>query len=196
MSWGNYWLVDPLDGTKGFVARNDEFTVNIALIHRQVPVLGVVYLPTSDACYFAGKGLGAFKLAGGVLSRINACALTEAIKQQCCVRVVVGRRGKDKALERLLRMLESDLAPVDLSTRSSSLKFCLLAEGEMDFYPCLSPTYEWDTAAGQVVLQEAGGAVLNEDFKVLNYNAKSSLLNPHFYALAGDSERWQRLLKC
>lgn len=179
-SWQQYWLVDPLDGTKEFINRNGEFTVNIALIRDHQPVMGVVHVPVTDISYFGASGVGAFRQQGsGPSTAINTRqpAATPAI--------VVGSRSH--ANPELATQLEA-LGPHELISMGSSLKFCRLAEGLADFYPRLGPTCEWDTAAAQAVVEAAGGQVVKIDGSPLGYNSKEIYLNPHFFVI-GDPER-------
>lgn len=165
-----FWLVDPLDGTKEFIRRNGEFTVNIALIEDGAPVMGVVYAPACGLLYYAEKGGGAFReKAGGPPERIRS-GLPGA-----GVRAVVSRSHPDAHVEAFLR-------GYDVSSRveaGSSLKFCIVAEGRADLYPRFGETWEWDTAAGHAVAAEAGAAVTLPDGSPLLYN-KESLKNPGF----------------
>ncbi|NND45591.1 MAG: 3'(2'),5'-bisphosphate nucleotidase CysQ [Xanthomonadales bacterium] len=182
--WNRYYLVDPLDGTKEFVGRNGEFTVNIALIEDHRPVLGVVHVPVSGVTYSGQLGDGAFRLDGGE-SRI-------AVRKPAAdPLVVVGSRSH--ANPDLQARLEA-LGPHRLVSMGSSLKFCLVAEGEADFYPRLGPTSEWDTGAAQAVVEAAGGQVTRLDGSPLRYNTKDELLNPHFLVFGDDSRDWARLM--
>lgn len=191
-AWQEYWLIDPLDGTKEFVSRNGEFTVNIALIRGGVPVLGVVHAPVLNTSWLGIPGRGAWKAEDGQEWRpIRGSVLPTP---DATLRVVASRRHGAEALEVLLLRLGSHFPYLALLNQGSSLKFCLLAEGSADFYPRLAPTSEWDTGAAQAVLVAAGGAVMQEDMSPLNYNAKDDILNPSFYAVADASADWPRLL--
>jgi len=178
--WARFWLVDPLDGTKEFIKRNGEFTVNIALIEGREPVLGVVYIPVTRICYCAARGVGAFKQEPGqTAQRITVASLADGP-----ARVVGSRSHRGESLDAFLaRLGEHDMVSI-----GSSLKFCLVAEGRADIYPRLGPTSEWDTAAAQCVVEAAGGQVLAVNGERLAYNTKESLLNPHFLVI-GDSHR-------
>ncbi len=184
--WQTYWLVDPLDGTREFVKRNGEFTVNIALIHNHIPVLGVIDAPVLNTIYYAAQGHGSWKIEGlGSAQRISVrpCPDTGV--------VVVGSRshGGDS-----LNKFLSALGDHELRSIGSSLKSCLVAEGNADIYPRLGPTSEWDTAAAQCVVEEAGGVLVELDMQPLRYNTKESLLNPHFLVI-GDCQRdWHSFL--
>ena len=178
--WRRYWLVDPLDGTKEFVSRNGEFTVNIALIDGHDAVLGVVHVPVTDTTYTGARGAGATRQVG----REPALPIHTAAKAPTPLRIVGSRSHRDAVLDRYLPRLE----PYQLVAVGSSIKFCLVAEGIADFYPRFGPTSEWDTAAAQAVVEAAGGRVIQTDGQVLRYNAKVELLNPHFL-VSGDPNR-------
>ncbi|MCU0766384.1 MAG: 3'(2'),5'-bisphosphate nucleotidase CysQ [Gammaproteobacteria bacterium] len=183
--WSRYWLVDPLDGTREFVKRNGEFTVNIALIGGHAPVLGVVYAPALEVAYAGGAGLGAFKEAGGTRSPIRV-----ATPAASPLRVVGSRSHAGESLGRFL----AGLGAHALVSMGSSLKLCLVAEGAADVYPRLGPTSEWDTAAAQAVVEGAGGAVTDTAGGPLRYNAKADLLNPHFLVFGDRARDWTRYL--
>jgi 3'(2'), 5'-bisphosphate nucleotidase len=183
-AWPELWLVDPLDGTREFISRNGEFTVNVALIRGHEPVLGVVAAPALGLTYYAARGHGAFR------------AQTESGAEPIHVRpaadplVVVGSRShRGDSLDGLL----ARLGPHEMRPMGSALKFCLVAEGSADFYPRLGPTSEWDTAAAQAVLEVAGGAVTTLDGSPLRYNQRDTLLNPHFIAYGDRDRRWAAL---
>ena len=211
--WRNYWLVDPLDGTKEFIAGSGEFTVNIALICDNRPVLGLVYAPVLNTTYLgvlaaAEPGqLGAWKsVAGGALAPIHCANLSERLQQQLPLRVLFSHRHGTNATQALVARLQTAW-PHGLAEQAagSSLKFCVIAEGGADFYPRLAPTCEWDTGAAQAVLEAAGGVVvkaweqpegeaIDAPFSCLDYNLQEEPINPFFYAL-GDSEfAWHALL--
>jgi 3'(2'), 5'-bisphosphate nucleotidase len=182
--WETFWLIDPLDGTKEFIKRNGEFTVNIALIHRNEPVLGVVYAPAKDVCYFASEGCGAFKQVGEAEPEtIRVCPNAPAT-----VRVVGSRSHGAAALDIYL----SRLGEHGLVSIGSSLKFCLVAEGSADLYPRIGLTSEWDTAAAHCIVKEAGGEVVDLSGKPLLYNTKESILNPYFLVYGDKSRDWCR----
>ncbi len=172
-SHGRFWLIDPLDGTKEFIARNDEFTVNIALIEDGCCVLGVVYAPAMDALYWGGAGRGAFRCVRGETVAIKVTS----VNPSAACRVVASKSHLNEAT----RSLIVRLGEVSLLQAGSSLKFCRVAEGEADFYPRLAPTCEWDTAAAQALLEGAGGVVVNLQGMPLQYG-KSDVLNPSFIA--------------
>lgn len=189
-TWSRYWLVDPLDGTKEFINGTGEFTVNIALIENNEPVLGVVTVPLKDQAYVGGQGVGAFKVDQGHWHKIAV----RTVEDRALIVVGSRRHGAEK-LNALLQKMESAGYSTDMTSMGSSLKFCLIAEGKADLYPRLAPTSEWDTAAAQAVLMEAGGRVINTEFEPLTYNRKESVLNPEFYALGDPAIEWEALLK-
>jgi 3'(2'), 5'-bisphosphate nucleotidase len=172
-SQGRFWLIDPLDGTKEFIARNGEFTVNIALIEDGRCVLGMVYAPANNALYWGGVGLGAFRCMGGQTAAIKV----DGSNPGKVSRVVASKSHLNEAT----RSLIDRLGEVSLVQAGSSLKFCKVADGEADIYPRLAPTCEWDTAAAQAVLEGAGGVVLDLEGAPLRYG-KPDVLNPSFIA--------------
>ncbi|MGC2047892.1 MAG: 3'(2'),5'-bisphosphate nucleotidase CysQ [Gallionella sp.] len=186
-SWTSYWLVDPLDGTKEFIKRNGEFTVNIALIDNGIPVMGVVYAPVLDVCYYATHGAGAFVQRGKTAARPIKVMLHQAGQT---IKVVASRSHSDARTAALLDMLGAH----ESISMGSSLKFCLVAAGEAHFYPRLGPTMEWDTAAAHAVVNEAGGAVCDAAGQELRYN-KADLHNPEFFVLPAADEVLHALLK-
>lgn len=182
-TWGRYWLVDPLDGTKEFINRNGEFTVNIALIDQGAPVLGIVFVPVLDLLYIGAQGLGAWKEEKG--RRVPICSVAVASGQKS-LRVVASRRHGGAELDAWLDRARQHFPELELVNMGSSLKICLVAEGKADIYPRLAPTSEWDTAAAQGVLEAAGGTLTDTDFRPYRYNRKDDILNPYFYAM-GDA---------
>lgn len=169
------WMVDPLDGTKEFINRNGEFTVNIALIHNGVTVAGVVYVPCTEVTYYAIKGKGAFKIENDN-KQVLKCNTFNMNDEN--LKVVCSRSHLNPETQEFMDKL-SDPEKV---SKGSSLKFLILAEGKADLYPRLAPTMEWDTAAAHIILEEAGGQVLNAETNTpLAYN-KENLLNPFFIA--------------
>lgn len=174
---GRYWLVDPLDGTREFLARNGEFTVNIALIEAGCPVWGVVHAPALGQLYWGGAGMGAWRrdATGEQAIRVTARAQDRATP----LRVLASKSHLDAQTQAFI----ARLGPHELLQAGSSLKFCRIAEGTADLYPRLGPTCEWDTAAAQAVLEGAGGVVLDLRGQALRYG-KPDVLNPHFVAAA------------
>ncbi|MCH7743423.1 MAG: 3'(2'),5'-bisphosphate nucleotidase CysQ [Proteobacteria bacterium] len=195
--WQRYFLVDPLDGTKEFISRNGEFTVNIALIEEGIPVLGVVFVPVSDVTY-AGQQLDtriAFVERSGSRRDITTRNLPRRLRNNEALTVVASRRHGGEALQRCVDVLQEKFADVELANMGSSLKLCLVAEGTADLYPRLAPTAEWDTAAAQAVVEAAGGSVVDTNLRPLRYNSKESILNPFFYVIGDKSFAWDEILK-
>lgn len=184
--WTRYWLVDPLDGTKEFLDRNDEFTVNLALIEAGVPVLGVIYQPVTGISWWGVAGQGAWKQQG---SQPAAAIRTRALAVPHLDMLTSHRHGLDR-LQSVMTALQQQQLNLATQPLGSSLKFCYLAEGRADFYPRLGPTGEWDTAAAQAILEAAGGQLLTWQLQPLRYNQKPELINPDFVALADPEQPW------
>jgi 3'(2'), 5'-bisphosphate nucleotidase len=186
--WSRYWLVDPLDGTKEFISRNGEFTVNIALIENHEPVLGVVHVPVKGTTYLGARGEGAFLQSDSDAPtpiRVQAPAASP-------LRVVGSRsHAGPGSLDAYLEKLGAHT----LLSVGSSLKFCFIAEGTADFYPRFGPTSEWDTAAAHAVVDAAGGSVVDLQGQPLRYNTRDSLLNPHFLVFGDPGRDWVGVLK-
>ncbi|MEJ2514897.1 MAG: 3'(2'),5'-bisphosphate nucleotidase CysQ [Gammaproteobacteria bacterium] len=184
--WSRLWLIDPLDGTKEFVNRNGQFTVNIAMIEGHRPRLGVVHVPVTGVTYSGIVGQGAWKQTGdGPAESITVRRLGDGP-----VKVVASRSHRGPDLDGYLERL----GPHETVALGSSLKFCILAEGGADVYPRLGPTSEWDTAAAQAVLEAAGGSVVDTHGQPLGYNKGSSVLNGWFIAYADASRDWTAYL--
>lgn len=185
--WQRYWLIDPLDGTKEFIKRNGEFTVNIALIENNQPILGVVYAPILNVCYYAATGVGAFvKRASGKIQSIRVPPTPEGQP----LKVVVSRSHIDERTSALF----NKLGQYECISMGSSLKLCLVAEGAAHFYPRLGSTMEWDTAAAHAVVMMAGGVVHDQAGKELRYN-KSDLHNPEFFVRASTDSKLSKIIK-
>lgn len=175
--WKEFWLIDPLDGTKEFIKKNGEFTINIALIREGKPILGTVYAPAQKLLYFAAVGFGSFKQYDDKkLHPIKVIKHSRNSKWE----IVASRSHLSPKLDLLL----SHFKNYNLTNIGSSLKLCLVAEGKAHLYPRLSPTSEWDTAAAHCIVEQAGGFVVNLNLDPLRYNQKNSLLNPYFLAAA------------
>lgn len=188
-SWETYWLVDPLDGTREFVKRNGEFTVNIALIHKHESIIGVINVPVLDIDYYAWKGGGAYKIENNNTARkISVKKLGQSDNTQL---TVAGSRSHGS--EMMQHYIEN-LGDVEMISMGSSLKFCLVAEGRADLYPRLGLTSEWDTAAAHCIVVQAGGYITKTDMSPLEYNTKDSLLNPFFFVYGDNSRDWSQYL--
>jgi 3'(2'), 5'-bisphosphate nucleotidase len=189
--WPRYWLVDPLDGTKEFISRNGEFTVNIALIEGHRPVMGVVAVPAREQVYIGIVPEGRAELR----ERGNVRTLaTRRFDENTGPTIVMSRSHGGERLEKFVGTLRERFPKLTDVPVGSALKLCILAEGTADLYPRLGPTSEWDIGAAQAVLEAAGGAVWRFDRAVLDYNAKESLLNPEFLAVADSSYDWWSVL--
>ena len=185
-NWEKYWLIDPLDGTKEFIKKNDEFTINISLIEFNQPVLGIIYAPAIGSLYFSKKNSGSYK----IYTKNNLDTLKNSEK------ISVDKTNKDKIIVIGSRShsnltfdnwVKNKFDNFEIIQKGSSLKFCEIAEGKADIYPRFGPTSEWDIAAGHIILSEAGGKLKSIDKKDLVYNAKENILNPHFFAYAHDA---------
>lgn len=171
-AWSRYWLVDPIDGTKEFIRKSDEFTLNIALIERGIPIVSVVYAPALGVLYTAAKGMGAWKQDQH--SR-RALKLTQTA-QQAPLRALISRSHSSRESA----VLTAVYPAIEFIEKGSSLKLCAVADGQADLYLRLGPTSEWDTAAAQCIVESAGGQVLSAELQALKYNQKESVLNPAF----------------
>ena len=195
-SWQRFWLVDPLDGTKEFLAGTGEFTINIALVEDHRPVLGVLYLPLEQIAFVGIPGLAAHRYhyrPQGQWER-HPVAVRKLVPGME-LSVLASRRHRNDKLEACLDWLHRHWGPLQRLDSGSALKFCQLAQGEGDFYPRFSPCCEWDTAAGQAVLEAAGGALLDMAGNPLRYNCQESLYSPHFYGIADTGNPlWRDLL--
>jgi len=176
-NWEYFWLIDPLDGTKEFIKKNGEFTVNIALIHKDTPVLGVIYAPVVEILYYAQKDKGAFKREKN--EKPQRLPIYKHTNNDT-LKVIVSKSHYNQETKEFVDYLKNQYEKIEFINIGSSLKLCLIAEGEADIYPRLAPTMEWDTAAGQAIAEQAGGEIV--EFKTqapLKYN-KQNLLNPYF----------------
>ena len=184
-AWPAFWLVDPLDGTKEFIKRNGEFTVNIALVEGHDTTMGVVHVPARGETYSAGVGVGVFKDAGRSSRPISVQSSAAAPMR------VAGSRshGNDET-----RRFIEQLGDTEAVAIGSSLKLCLVAEGAVDVYPRFGPTSEWDTAAAQCVVEQAGGRVTKMDLERLQYNTKESMLNPYFLVFGDTAVDWKQYM--
>lgn len=188
--WGRYWLVDPLDGTQEFIDGSDDFAVSIALVEQGQPVLGVIYWPAKNAVYFAAKGQGAWRKTEHELSRIAVRQLSNPATDPLII-ALSRRQPADRILSRMQygeRIIERVL------TGSCTLKSCLVAEGTADCFYRVGETGEWDTAAAQVLVQEAGGSLVNEQLSNLSYNQTADPVNPNFLVLGDPNITWADII--
>lgn len=186
--WDAFWLVDPLDGTKEFIKRNGEFTVNIALVEDRYPVIGAIYAPVLDTFYFGKEGKGAYQLEQASQKVINSeneileksTALFSKSNDSEIAKVVASRSHMSKATQAFIDRLKHNQGQVDVISAGSSLKFCLVATGQANYYPRFAPTMEWDTAAGQAIVEAAGGNVIRYEDKERFYYNRENLKNDWF----------------
>ncbi|MEH8022221.1 3'(2'),5'-bisphosphate nucleotidase CysQ [Rheinheimera metallidurans] len=186
--WPRYWLIDPMDGTQEFVARSGDFAVSIALVERGWPALGVIYWPKENVMYYACRGNGAFKQQRNLINRIrvNEYQVGDTLK------IAISRR---QPLQPIINLLQNNNQVEYIALGSCSLKSCLIAEGKADCYLRLGPTGEWDTGAVHVIVEEAGGKILDSEFNALSYNQRDTLGNPDFMVMGQASIPWQQLIK-
>ena len=186
-TWDKYWCIDPLDGTKEFIKRNGEFTVNIALIEKGIPIAGVIYVPVTKELYFSSNEIGAFKIDD--ISKLEFSDLDflikksnklPIIKSREIFTIVASRSHLNEETESFIKKMEQQFGKVETISKGSSLKLCMVAEGLADIYPRFAPTMEWDTAAGSAIALNAGFELTKDDgITPLDYN-KENLLNPNF----------------
>lgn len=188
--WQRYWLVDPLDGTQEFIARSGDFATVIALIENNHPVMGVVYAPVSGVTYFAYQGKGAWKIPE-MDDSLRIHTLKHEQPEQPIAIAISRRQNINRITEKLSPARNYELVPLG----SAALKACLVAEGAVDCYIRLGPTGEWDTAATQCIVEEAGGRILTTRLQPLSYNERDTLENPNFIVLGDESIGWDEILK-
>lgn len=184
-AWTTYWLVDPLDGTKEFIKRNGEFSVNIALIHQNKAVLGVVFAPVLETTYVASHGNGAYKS-----DQQKSAVKMQVSKVSEVLRITASRSHPGPRTQAYLGKLSETLGAHSFVPMGSSLKSCIVADGLADLYPRFGKTSEWDTAACQVIVEEAGGVMQTMQGEPIRYNSKESLLNPEFMVFGDSSVDW------
>lgn len=187
--WDTYWLVDPLDGTQEFIARSGDFATIIALVRHHKPIMGIVYAPVSGVTYYAYENKGAWKIPAMDESlRINV--LKHDAQDQSIAIAISRRQNINRVTERMSSAWNYDLVPLG----SAALKACLVAEGAVDCYLRLGPTGEWDTAATQCIVEEAGGAILSTELAPLSYNQRDTLENPNFIVTGDQTLAWDKIL--
>ena len=182
--WTQYWLVDPLDGTKEFIKKNGEFTVNIALIENNNPIFGIIHIPVTNETYWGSQVNGSFYSSGN--NDVKEIRVSE--NHQNPIRLVASRSHPSEMLNSLLKKI----VDYEIIEVGSSIKFCHIASGQADCYPRFGPTSEWDIAAGEAIVKYAGGSVITTNGKPMTYNLKESFLNPNFLVTNGKivSERF------
>ena len=180
-NWKKYWLVDPLDGTKEFIKKNGEFTVNIALVENNNPTLGVIYVPAKSLLYLAEKNKGSFKSnTKDILENLDGIQKIVVSDKTNRTRIIGSRSHSNATFD---NWVKEKFPNADIVQAGSSLKFCLIAEGKADIYPRFGPTSEWDIAAGHMIVNEAGGKIRTFQNDSIKYNTKENIINPEFYAI-------------
>lgn len=187
--WPTYWLLDPLDGTQEFISRSGDFATIIALVHNNEPILGVIYAPISDVCYYAVKGHGAFKQVG-----VDAPVSISSMRDKANPKQLTIAVSKVQSLSKISSLLAPAMNYIMLPLGSSSLKSCLVAEGAADCYIRVGPTGEWDTAGAQCIVTEAGGSLCCLQLNALSYNKRESLENPNFIVMGDAGLPWQDII--
>ncbi|MCE7613748.1 3'(2'),5'-bisphosphate nucleotidase CysQ [Vibrio fluvialis] len=189
-TWQRYWLVDPLDGTQEFIARSGDFATIIALVENNRPVMGVVYGPVSGVTYYAYSGKGAWKIPD-MSESLRIETHKHELPGQSIAIAISRRQDINRIINRLSSKWNYELVPLG----SAALKACLVAEGAVDCYLRLGPTGEWDTAATQCIVEEAGGRILSTQLEPLSYNERDTLENPNFIVLGDADLPWDKILK-
>jgi 3'(2'), 5'-bisphosphate nucleotidase len=196
--WQKYWLLDPIDGTGEFILGSGDFAVNIALIENGWPSIGVIHAPDHHLTYFAQNNLGAYKdchfnvNAGQNESPSSHQIYVAQYQEQRCIKIAISRRQN---IDLMNQYLSQDFDFDHVALGSCSLKNCLIAEGGADCYLRIGVTGEWDTGASQCILEQAGGTIIDSEFKTLSYNKRESLLNPDFLSLGNQNIPWQQVIK-
>jgi len=185
--WNEYWLIDPLDGTKEFINKNDEFTTNIAYIRDNRPVFGMIYAPALNEIYWGSEENGSYILRGDNLKNIEK--ITALNRERANLTIACSRSHPSKKLNHLVKNIKGS----KIVNIGSSLKFCLVAKGEVDCYPRFGPTSEWDTAAGEIIARSSGASVVDLENNTLVYNKKNGFLNPDFI-VASNNKLTKKLL--
>jgi 3'(2'), 5'-bisphosphate nucleotidase len=188
--WDRYWLVDPLDGTQEFIARSGDFATIIALIEHNKPVMGVVYAPVSGVSYYAYSGKGAWKIPD-LNDSVKIKTHRHELPNQSIAMAISRRQDINRITNRMSSAWNYDLVPLG----SAALKACLVAEGAVDCYLRIGPTGEWDTAATQCIVEEAGGRILSTQLEPLSYNERETLENPNFIVLGDADLPWAEILQ-
>lgn len=187
IDWPRYWLIDPLDGTQEFVAGRGDFAVNIALVENGKPVIGVIHAPVKKTTNWALKGKGSHKIVKGKTTQVKAKKIDP---EKPYLRVAISRV---QTLETITKFIKPEIAIEFVSLGSCALKSCLVAEGIADIYIRVGPTGEWDTGAPQIIVEEAGGCIIDSEFKPLTYNQRESLLNPDFMVVSDVTLDWTKV---
>lgn len=192
--WDSYWLIDPLDGTKEFIDRNGEFTINIALIEQGEPVFGLIHVPVSNECYYGGDGKAFKKVRNEPAFPIKPVNPNSQIRENNSIRLLASRRHALAQLDELQSRLTEKLCPVNRTDVGSALKLAYLASGQGDLYPRFGNVCEWDIAAGHAILKAVGGDILSMQYESISYGKGQSMIVPGFYAVGFYDFDWRPLL--
>ncbi len=192
--WPRFWLIDPLDGTKEFIERNGEFTINIALIEDGQPVFGLIYAPVTDECFYGGDGKAFLKVGDEPATLLKGSRPNIQIHEQGSLRVFSSRRHATDQLDNLCKRLEDKIATVQRIPIGSALKLAYLADGQAELYARFGNVSEWDIAAGHAILRCVGGDILTRQYQAIEYGRKPSMIVPGFYALGSVDFDWRPLL--
>lgn len=193
-TWERFWLVDPIDGTREFIERSGDFTINIALIEDNKPVFGLIYVPVTDECFYGGDGKAFLKQGEEPATSLKPSSVLQRIRDQETLRIVSSKRHSTDQEARLADNLHEKLAPVQKIAVGSSLKLAYLAAGKADLYPRFGNVSEWDIAAGHAILKAVGGDIMDMQYEPMNYHPKPQLVVPGFYAIADTSFDWRPFL--
>ena len=192
--WNRFWLIDPLDGTKEFIDRNDEFTINIALIEEGEPVFGLIYIPVSDECYYGGEGKAFKKTGAEPAIPIKTSSPSAILREFGYIRVLASRRHATEQLDRLCDRLSDKLGGVKKIAAGSAIKLAYLSEGRGELYPRFGNVSEWDIAAGHAILRCIGGDVVTRQFEPIRYGHKPTMIVPGFFAVGDVDYDWRPIL--
>lgn len=193
-NWDRFWLIDPIDGTKEFIERSGDFTINIALIEQGEPVFGLIYVPTTDECFYGGDGKAFLKIGDEPAVSLKTSSVLKRIRQKENLRIMSSKRHGADEVSRLCESLQERLAPIQKVAIGSSLKLAYIASGRGELYPRFGNVSEWDIAAGHAIIKAVGGDILNMQYESINYHPKPQLIVPGFYAVGDTSFDWRPFL--
>lgn len=192
--WQRFWLIDPIDGTKEFIERSGDFTINVALIENGEPVFGMIYVPVTGECFYGGDGKAFLKIGEEPAISLKASSVLQRIREKEAIRIMSSKRHGAEEVSRLCENLQEKLAPVQKVAVGSSLKLAYVAAGKGELYPRFGNVSEWDIAAGHAILKAVGGDILNMQYESINYQPKPQLIVPGFYAVGDRSFDWRPFL--
>lgn len=192
--WPRFWLIDPIDGTREFIDRSGDFTINIALIEEGEPVFGLIYVPVSGECYYGGEGKAFLKMGDEPAVKLKPSSVLKRIRDKQTLRIMSSKRHGTEDVSRLCENLQEKLADVQKVAVGSSLKLAYVAAGKGELYPRFGNVSEWDIAAGHAILKAVGGDVLSMQYESVHYRPKPQLIVPGFYAVGDTSFDWRPFL--